>query len=89
VGDFSLSLSFLWRLGTNPYFVVAMLTALAGVVVTYVGRSSIGLGKAALFYGVGTIALVVTSHVAFGEKFDAIQIIGAALVLSGTILLVQ
>lgn len=89
VGAFSFTPQFLWRLGTNPYFIAALLTALVGVVATYVGRSSIGLGKASLFYGVGTISIVLTSHLVFGEKFDNYQILGAALVMGGSVLLLQ
>ena len=89
VGAFDFSLSFVWKLGTNLYFLAAVFTALVGVFVTYVGRYSIGLGKAGLFYGVGTIALILTSHLVFGEKFDNLQIIGAALVLGGAVLLLQ
>lgn len=89
VGTFGLNLAFLWKLGTNPFFIVALLTALVGVLATYVGRASIGLGKASLFYGVGTMATVITSHLVFGEKFDSYQIIGAAMVMAGAVLLLQ
>ena len=85
-GNVQYSLAFLWRLGTNPYFILAMLSAVAATVVQYCARASLGLAKGGLFYSVGTVALILTSYFAFGERFTWTNALGVILIMSGTVL---
>lgn len=85
-GQIDFSLTFLWRLGTNPWFILAIFTALVSTVVTYAARQSLGLAKGSLFYSLGTVALVITSYAVFGERFTWTQGIGVALIMIGVVL---
>ena len=87
LGQFQMSLSFVWRLGTNLYFVLAMLTALSATVVTYYARASLGFAKGSLFYSLGTVALVLTSYYLLHERFTFTQGAGIALIMVGVVLL--
>ena len=88
VGKFQLTLNFLLRLGTNPWFILAMATALSSTVITYFVISAIGIAKGRLFLTTGSIAVVITSYLVFGEYFTYENMLGVALVLIGAALLV-
>lgn len=88
VGKFQLNTDFLWRLGTNPWFIFAMLSALSGTVVTYYVIAALGVAKGRLFLSVQSIAILVTSYFVLGEQFTTYNIAGVVLVLIGALLLV-
>ena len=88
VGRFQVSADFLWRLGTNPWFILAMAAALSSTVITYYVISTIGIAKGRLFLTTGSIAVVITSYLVFGEKFTYENMLGVAMVLIGAALLV-
>jgi drug/metabolite transporter (DMT)-like permease len=85
-GSVQYNLQFVLKLGTNPYFILAMVSALAATLVQYYARATLGLAKGGLFYSLGTVALVFTSYFAFGEKFTWENALGIILIMVGTVL---
>ena len=86
VGTIHYDLSFIWKLGTNPWFILAISTSLVSTFVTYYARSTLGLAKGSLFYSLGTVALILTSYAAFHETFTLRQGIGVVAIMVGVVL---
>lgn len=87
MGGFQLSAQFLWKLGMNPWFLMAMGSALAASLVSYFVIASIGIAKGRLFLTTANVAYLVTSYFVFGEKFSPDNLLGVAFVLVGASLL--
>lgn len=87
VGAFTMSISFLLKLGTNFWFILAMISALAATIFTYYILATIGIAKGRLFLTTGSIAVIITSYFVFHEQFTQKSWIGIILVLIGAVLL--
>jgi len=89
VGEPSFNFGFLLKLGFNPFFLLALLTALCSTLVSYSILSSLGIARGRFFVATTYIAVVVTSVIFLGEKLTVKEYLGVALILAGTILVAQ
>ena len=81
------SLSFLLKLGFNPFFLCAISSALAISVVSYYVLYAIGIGAGRAFLTIGLVATIITSTVLSGQKPSNLEIVGFVVVIIGTLLI--
>ncbi len=86
IGQFQLNLPFLWKLTFSRYFIIILAVALANVFVTYYIQAIMGVGKGQFFLYFGNVVLIIANY-RLGEKFTRNQVIGAVLIVVGSVLL--
>jgi drug/metabolite transporter (DMT)-like permease len=78
---------FLIKLAFNPYFILALLSALAASVAGYYVVYTLGVGAGRLFLSVGLVATVATATLLLGERLSNLQLVGFVAIIVGAILI--
>ncbi len=88
-GPFQPSIGYAWRIGTHPWFMAALAAALLTAFVKPALFNLVGVQRAYMLGPVGYIALLVASALVFKESVTPLNVIGAAVILAGTLLVVR
>jgi len=87
VGDPQLSLGFLLRLAFNKWFILAMASAFAAALLSYVVLREMGVLAGRFFLSLQLVATVLACMVVLHERVAPIQWLGILLILVGVILI--
>jgi len=87
VGSPSMSLDFLFKLGFNRFFILALASAFIASLLTYSVLASLGVMRGRFFLATGAIATILVAHFILGERMEPIHWLGIGLILIGALLL--
>lgn len=87
VGAPEVSLTFLFTLFFNKWFILAMLTGFTVAVLSYWVYSDLGVMLGRFFLSLSILSIVLVGILALGEKPTPEQWIGVALIIVGAILI--
>jgi len=86
VGEPQLSLEFMFRLAFNKWFVLAMLSALASALLSYVILRRMGVLVGRFFLSLGYISTILACVFVLRERVSPLQWIGVLLIFVGVLL---
>jgi drug/metabolite transporter (DMT)-like permease len=87
IGTPAISLSFLFKLVFNPWFILAMFSALSASLLTYGILFSLGVARGRFFVSISFIATILAAVLVLHENFDLKQGLAMILILIGAVLL--
>jgi len=82
-----MSLDFLFKLGFNRFFILALASAFIASLLTYPVLASLGVMRGRFFLATEAIATILVAHFVLGERMEPIHWLGLGLILIGTLLL--
>jgi drug/metabolite transporter (DMT)-like permease len=87
VGSPQLSLSFLFGLVLNKWFIVASIAGFAATLVNYAILREMGVLVGRFFLSLNTIAMILTCTFVLGERPTTMEWVGIALIMIGVVLI--
>jgi len=87
VGDPQLSISFLFRLVFNKWFIVAMTSAFIAALLSYIVLKEMGILAGRFFLTIQLVTVILASTFILGERPSARVWIGILMVVAGVILI--
>ena len=87
LGKGSLSISFVFKLAFNPYFILAISLALLTTFLSYVILAQFGVINGRFFLSTGSIATIVGGTLILHEKVSTPQWAGIVFILVGVVIL--
>jgi len=87
LGDPKLTIEFVIRLVFNKYFILAMVSAFAASVLSYVILREFGVLAGRFFLSLSTVAIIIASIIVLGESYDLKTWIGVSLIIIGSLIL--
>ena len=77
----------LWRMGTNPYVIIGLLTYVTGTVFWLAALSRVDLSYAYPFASLSYVVMLLASWFLFHENITPLRLIGTLVVALGVILI--
>ncbi|MEM1983069.1 MAG: hypothetical protein QXZ63_05345 [Sulfolobales archaeon] len=87
LGDPKLTIEFVIRLVFNKYFILAMVSAFAASVLSYVILREFGVLAGRFFLSLSTVAIIIASIIVLRESYDLKTWIGVSLIIIGSLIL--
>ncbi|MEM4655249.1 MAG: hypothetical protein QXL34_07175 [Thermosphaera sp.] len=87
LGEPELATEFVIRLVFNKYFILAMVSAFAASILSYVILRELGVMAGRLFLSLSTVATMIVSIVVLRESYDLKTWIGISLMIVGSLIL--
>jgi len=87
IGDPQLSISFLFRLVFNKWFIVAMASAFLAALLSYIVLKEMGVLAGRFFLTIQLVAVILATTFILGERPGARVWIGILMVIVGVILI--
>jgi drug/metabolite transporter (DMT)-like permease len=86
VGDPQLTLNFLFRLIFNGWFILAMASAFAASLFSYVVLKEMGVLAGRFFLSLGIVTTILVCALILGERLTLREWVGIALIIVGALL---
>ncbi len=86
-GAMELSLSYIWSLVTNKWFLIALVLGFSSIFLRYAILKFQGLAQSSYYLQTSLIAVYILAYFVLGEQFTLKMAIGAVLILAGVTLI--